>query len=318
MIMIKRLLARLETVKPMALLFRSAGRPERPLIYAHKRTYVHFRCIVFLFNHPSLWHVYLERCVIYVRFRLQYCRCKLDGDIEIWNKTSLFSTMPRDVFYFDPPGPCNYRAPWLTFPTDISSFPKPQRRKTIHVARRKTDSLEIPNKRTVEPLQKRKRPKSSHKPEVISLLSSDDEQNSRSHLVKSPRRSHRDRQVYKKRVSIEDVNKGMAAAKRLSKEATIQRPRKEEMRPALQEIPARQSLGVKRFGTYTNSFEIKNRKILVEMGIISPQRPRFSDSAALKNLTHDTGEWMVPHPASPNSPNSSLPPPSSFIPLDAG
>ncbi|KAI1214779.1 uncharacterized protein F4807DRAFT_455230 [Annulohypoxylon truncatum] len=220
--------------------------------------------------------------------------------------------MPKDAFYFDPPGPHNYKAPWLTFSHDPLR-PEPRRGIPIQVAQRETDPFKSSG--SVELPRNRQRPKCRPKPRVISLLSSDDERTSDSLRVQESR-GKRQKKVCKTTVSIEDVNKGMAAAKRLSRAAAISSPRKKVKRPALMEMTAKQPSVMRHFGTYTNSVELKDRKLLVEMGIISPKRPRLSDPSTLENLAHDTAEWTAPYPAFPKPSTPSSIPPSSFIPLD--
>ena len=107
---------------------------------------------------------------------------------------------------------------------------------------------------------------------------------SRSSAAQTSRENRRRKESCKKKISQEEVNRGMAAAKRLSKAAITSTPHQRAIRSALSEITARQAPGIRRFGTYTNSFELTDREILVELGFLSPKRPRFSDPTAVKDL----------------------------------
>ncbi|KAI1089127.1 hypothetical protein F5B19DRAFT_386314 [Rostrohypoxylon terebratum] len=229
--------------------------------------------------------------------------------------------MPTSVFYFDPPGPLNFKAPWLTFPSGDLLAPGIRRgraAKAAQVAQRKTDTPRSSGDRAEELLRKRQRQKRSPKPQIISLISSDDEGGScsRSLPAQNSRQNRLRNDPYQTKISQDEVNKGMAAAKRLSRAAIRPTPEQVASRPALSEVTARQLPGIRRFGTHTNSVELKDRRFLVKLGFLSPKRPKFSEPTDLKDLAQDTEEWVTPRSDSPNPLNPSSIPPSSFIPLD--
>ncbi|KAI1104255.1 hypothetical protein F4804DRAFT_332412 [Jackrogersella minutella] len=224
--------------------------------------------------------------------------------------------MPEDGFYFDAPGPRNYRAPWLTFSSNEFLCPEPQPRKNAQIPQSDGPLRPTGDDRAIQPPRKRQRLQHSDHPSIISLLSSDDEGELSS--AESSPKNRRHKQKFSKIVSIEDVRKGMAEAKRLSRAAITSHHRKEATQlPPLEDL-TRVPLGVKRLGPHINSFEIKSKKLLKEMGVLkyNPKREGLSDPNGLENITYGITEWVIPNPGSPNRSNRSSTPPSSFIPLD--
>ncbi|KAI1446989.1 hypothetical protein F5Y02DRAFT_416431 [Annulohypoxylon stygium] len=192
--------------------------------------------------------------------------------------------MPNGVFYFDPPGPPNFKAPWLTFSSGdllTPSLLQGRAARTVRLTQGKTRTTGSQGDRAEELPRHRQRPKTIPESQVISLISSDDEGSPRSHsLAAQSCRENRRRKESCKKISQEEVNRSMTAAKRLSRAAITSNSHQRVIRPALSEITARQSPRIKRFGTYTNSFELTDRKMLVELGILSPKRPRDGGRAS--------------------------------------
>ncbi|KAI6089576.1 hypothetical protein F4821DRAFT_57875 [Hypoxylon rubiginosum] len=224
--------------------------------------------------------------------------------------------MAGGEFYFDASGPFNFKAPWLTFSSDGLPLPERQPEKSGELHKHKSGVSNPSDENEDElPPRKRQRSRYSNQSQVVSLLSSDDEDDS-DQKPSPPRRSPKDRchrPIIPPRVS---ASEGMAAAKRLSRAATRPAPPTETPKPAFSAEINRHPLGLKRFGAHTNSFEIKNKKLLVELGIEKPgsQRPGLSDPDAFENLADEITEYIIPD--LPSDPSSTSPPPSSYIPLD--
>ncbi|KAI1376644.1 hypothetical protein F4677DRAFT_445437 [Hypoxylon crocopeplum] len=224
-------------------------------------------------------------------------------------------------FFLDAPGPLNFKAPWLTFSSGKPTLSRlPPRRNSNPSPRNEDPSGATNGNLGRPPPRKRQRAEHYNQPHVISLLDSDDEHDSDPPASRIIREDRHQKQTIPRRVSARDIREGMAAAKRLSAAAIRPSPLKEEKRPPFSGGEAmRPPPGIRRFGGHVNSLEIKNKKLLVEMGILdsnsSSKRVGLSDPNALTSLTYEIVEQIIPDPTSAEGLNPSAPP-SSFIPLD--
>ncbi|XXG99864.1 hypothetical protein Hte_006205 [Hypoxylon texense] len=231
--------------------------------------------------------------------------------------------MAGDGFYFDASGPVNYKASWLTFSSDELPLQErqPEKSEKPHQQELGVSTLSDEDQDRLPPRKRQRR--DINQAHVVDLLSSDDEHISDPNLGTSsnsarhsPNYQRRQSQTIPPRVS---VREGMAAAKRLSRAATRPAPSSVTANPAFSVEKTKETPGIRRFGAHTNSFEIYNRKLLVELGIEKPgsQRSGLSDPNALENLADEITEYIIPDLLTKESGLSpTSPPPSSYIPLD--
>ncbi|KAI4863614.1 hypothetical protein F4820DRAFT_449773 [Hypoxylon rubiginosum] len=235
--------------------------------------------------------------------------------------------MEGDGFYFDASGPVNYKAPWLTFSSGELPLQERQPEKSEQPHQQELDpSNPSDEDQDKLPPRKRQRLRYSNQAHVVSLLSSDDEHISDPKLGTSSISARHSPNNQPQRPTIPprvSASEGMAAAKRLSRAATRStfstETAKPAAKPAISVEKTRQPLGIRRFGGHTNSFEIRNHKLLVEVGIEKPgsKRSGLSDPNALESLADEITEYIIPDLLTTESGLSSTsPPPSSYIPLD--
>ncbi|KAI2641564.1 hypothetical protein GGS26DRAFT_585954 [Hypomontagnella submonticulosa] len=228
--------------------------------------------------------------------------------------------MSQHGFYFDPSGPVNFRAPWLTFSLGEFPIPKPRSKRTAQSPRRSPDPVEECDSRECLPSRKRRRLECERQHQDLRMWSSDDEDLNSPAIpeVRSDPEDQCGKEMHSHTISISE---GMAAAKRLARAAITQTSPIEVTKPSFLGEGTRHPLGIKRFGGNINSVEIKNRKLLVELGISAPEPVSkraglLSDPETFFHITDGPDDQIIPESCPTTESITSMPPPSSFIPFN--
>ncbi|KAI0166767.1 hypothetical protein GGR52DRAFT_555452 [Hypoxylon sp. FL1284] len=231
--------------------------------------------------------------------------------------------MAESGFYFDTHGTT---IPPLRFSSDELSLLDGQLDRSEATPQHGPSASKTPA-RNRTPLPSLKRQSQQHtsniRQDAIGFVNSDDEgslglvlRNSGSSPITCSLKDLSQTRTIPPRVS---MSEGMAAAKRLSRAATRPAPPKDIPKPAFSAKSAEKPAGIKSFGPHANSFEFKDRKLLVELGIEEPvfERSGLSDPNAFEDLLGEFTEYILPEPppTNPGLPSTSTPP-SSYIPLD--